>query len=104
VISDPLIEEVGRALEDSLREFTSQTSFAWRLEMTRESDIEFPDWKRFVLRIHVSLGNFDEKLKVWGELDRTVRQKLLELAEGHPEEAKRILQFNKLLYLRMDMA
>lgn len=103
-LSDPFIERISGALEDSLRQFTNGTPFTWNLEMSTESDIELPAWKRFVLRVHVSAGNFDEKLKIWDELDAAIRKKLAELAEESPTDAQRIAEFDKLLYLRMDMA
>jgi len=102
-LSDPLMERISGALEDSLRRFTNGTPFAWNLEMSTESDIELPAWKRFVLRIRVSAEDFDEKLKLWDELDAQIRKKLAELAKETPTEAQRIAEFDKLLYLRMDL-
>jgi hypothetical protein len=72
--------------------------------MSEESDIELPSWKRFVLRIQVSTRDFEERMKLWDDLDSAIRSKLTELAKEDPTVAHRVAEFDKLLYLRMEMA
>ncbi len=71
--------------------------------MSEQSDLELPTWKRFVLQISISAKDFDERLRLWDELDKAVRKRISELAEEYPDERAKIFEFEKLLFLRLEM-
>ncbi len=103
-LSNPIFETISRALEERLRDFTEGTDLDWDFKISEESDIELPGWKRFVLRISVAKGNFEQRLKLWDELDIVIRQLLTELSKEHPNDSEKISDFGRSLFLRMDTA
>jgi len=102
-LSDPVYERVASTLEVSLREFAEKVGFEWKFSMSEQSDLELPTWKRFVLQISISAKDFDERLRLWDELDKAVRKRISELAEEYPDERAKIFEFEKLLFLRLEM-
>src|SRR6266571_3215505 len=89
-LSNPIYQTISKALEERLRDFSERTGLEWEFGLAEESDIELQGWKRFVLRISVSAGDFEQRLKLWDELDVTIRQLLAELSKEHTNESEKI--------------
>ena len=103
-LSNPAFEEISRALEERLRDFSERTGLDWDFKISEESDIELPGWKRFVLRIGIAAADFEQRLELWDKLDVEIRQLLTKLSQDHPEDSGKIRDFGRSLFLRMDTA
>jgi len=102
VASDTIFERVVRATEVSLRAFALGSEASMKLSFTMGRDPEYPDWKRYVIRISTSL-DFDARIRLWSEMDAWIRKDLSQLSGATPEESARIKDIAGNLFLDMEL-
>jgi len=101
--ADIAYQIVAKTVEQAARQFAESSTLEWDFQLLLESDIEIPSWKRLVLQISALGADFEERIALWEELDKSVRQKISEL------NSQEVLQGtvkppSESLFLRMDMS
>jgi hypothetical protein len=102
VIVDRVFEQVVKTVETSLRAFAMQRdqpiSFAFQLG----KDPEYPKWKRYIVRLNSPL-DFDSKMKLWTEMDASIREEIRRLSHAKPEISGQIENISSNLFLHMEL-
>ena len=102
VTSDPVFELIAKSVESEVRSFASQKNLPMRFDFLLGKDPEYPNWKRYVLRLDTTL-DFDSKMNLWTEIDARVREDIRILHQTKPELAERIEQISLNLFIHMEL-
>ena len=102
-LRDAGFDELAKALEQSAREFAEKSQTFWGFTLVEESDPEIPSWKRNVLRISIDTLDFDEKIRLWDEIDKQIRERLAMAANDYPDLRQDVKQFSESLFLKIDL-
>ena len=100
---DTGLDEIAKTLERSAREFAEKSQSNWAFTLLEESDPEVPSWKRNVLRIFIDTADFDEKVRLWDQLDKQIRDRLAAAAGDYPDLRQQVEQFSESLFLKIDL-
>lgn len=93
------------AVEVAVRTFAHDYKLNWSFEVSLPTDIEMPEWKKIVLRIKpTSTGlDFNDKLQLWGRIDKGARTKIESIKENATAEVVRsITDMNRNFFIEMD--
>ena len=102
VISDTILEQVAKATELSLRTFALESEAPMELNFTIANDPEYPNWKRYVIKIDTPL-DFERRMRLWSEMDAWVRKDLSRLSGATPDDSTRIKDITGNLFLDMEL-
>lgn len=92
------IEESLATLEGALRGIIDEVRvLPWE-------GIEDPSWKGLVIEFRILARSFEEKMKIWDELERKVRKNLISLRRGmNPNDRRKVEEILKDLYIQADL-
>ncbi len=101
--ADTAYQSIAKTVEQAARKFAESSTLEWDFELLLESDIEIPSWKRLVLQISIPGADFEERIALWEQLDKSVRQKISEL-NSQDLLGGTVKLPSESLFLRMDMS
>jgi len=103
IIADRLFADVARTMEVKLVEFAMKTGKVSKYDLVTQADVEIPEWKRVVIKIASKEATFDEKIRLWDELDAIVRGSLNDLKQYSPQDTEALESINENLFLHMEL-
>lgn len=102
LLRNPRYDFIASTLERYVREFAENSDCLWRFKLDEEPDAEIPSWTRNVLRVSIESADFEEQIKLWDQLDRSLRDHFRTTFAKSPDQQADAEQFIKHLFLKID--
>lgn len=102
--SEDDLASVMASVEVAIRTFASNYKLRWNFDVGAPTDIEEPSWKKIVLRIHPSDMDFEDSMKIWERIDKSVRDAIKSLTDKiGPDGAQALHELNKNFFVEMEL-
>jgi hypothetical protein len=99
--SNPIFNIVVVNIENRIRSHEIWQPFEFRFSHRR--DIELPDWEKTIITINVGDISFDEKMDLWNEIDKEIRQSIQEIQSQSPKDGEYLTNLNKTLFTSIEL-
>lgn len=104
IITEDVVKSFVGNIETSIRKIMPKIQISNDFKLFFSTSIEYPTWKRLILKIKPANNDFDEFIDIWEQLDSFVRLKIKEKAETLDEERKtKFASLSKELYIQADL-
>jgi len=104
VMFDPLFAKNLSIIEKTARAFALESRLEISFSVSQRRDIEIPEWRKLILDIHTKGLDFDQKMKLWDELDAKIRKEIQEKIEtSQGTEKEKLEELKKTFFTHFDL-
>ncbi|MGQ9723592.1 MAG: hypothetical protein ACUVXA_20015 [Candidatus Jordarchaeum sp.] len=88
-------DELSRTILDNvlleIQEILELRDEDYTINISLVQDIEVPEWKEILFSVQVENRNYDDKMRLWEEIEEGVRTKIEQIREKYPEDEWKII-------------
>jgi hypothetical protein len=89
--SDDILKTILDSLLQDIQEILESRDESYHISVSLEQDIEVPRWREILISVQVRERNYDEKMKLWENIEEMVRKKIESIRDERPKKERKII-------------